>query len=449
MERKDELINIFSRSIREILNRVTIDFDEVQEIRLRVGAPLLMVYRNEEYYVTPRGSLNKEGKDAYIVSKNELKETMEYMSNYSLYAFEQGFITIQGGHRIGIAGKTILDESGIKTMKYISFINVRLSHQVRGCASEVLPYLYEEGREIYHTLIISPPRCGKTTLLRDLIRQVSNGSEEHAGLTVGVVDERSEIGACYQGIPQNELGIRTDILDCCPKARGMMMLIRTMSPRVIAVDEIGSREDLEAMTPGEHSSTRRRYIRWEYGGTGRSAWLMDNTWLRIIGALLVIISCSGLGFFMAAQWNEHLRTVEKLRKMIFLLKGEIVYANSPLTEAFERTGRKAGGEIGVLFENVSERLSGQQGETFYTIWQEEIDKLPKEVCLSKEDKQNLKGLGEHLGYLDMDMQERNILLYLEQLDLTIGYLRKHKQEKSRLYTSLGIMGGLFLTIVMY
>ena len=100
---------------------------------------------------------------------------------------------------------------------------------------------------IFHTLIISPPRCGKTTLLRDIIRQVSNGSAEHAGLTIGVIDERSEIGACYQGIPQNELGIRTDILDCCPKAQGMMMLIRTMSPQVIAVDEIGSREDLEAI----------------------------------------------------------------------------------------------------------------------------------------------------------------------------------------------------------
>ena len=184
------------------------------------------------------------------MSRNELKETMEYMSNYSLYAFEeemkQGFLTIQGGHRIGVAGKTILDESGIKTMKFISFINVRLSHQVKGCASPVLPYLYDS-EEILHTLIISPPRCGKTTLLRDLIRQISNGTEAHPGMTVGVVDERSEIGACYQGIPQNELGIRTDILDCCPKARGMMMLIRTMSPRVIAVDEIGSREDLEAV----------------------------------------------------------------------------------------------------------------------------------------------------------------------------------------------------------
>lgn len=251
VEKKDELIHIFSKNIREILSRVSVDFDEVQEIRLRAAGPLLLVYRNEEYYVSQSGALSKERNDAYTAAKNELKETMEYMSNHSLYAFEeemkQGFITIQGGHRIGIAGKTILDESGIKTMKYISFINVRLSHQVKGCALPVLPYLYEAGKEICHTLIISPPRCGKTTLLRDLIRQVSDGSKDYPGLTVGVVDERSEIGACYQGVPQNEMGIRTDILDCCPKAKGMMMLIRTMSPRVIAVDEIGSREDLEAM----------------------------------------------------------------------------------------------------------------------------------------------------------------------------------------------------------
>lgn len=117
---------------------------------------------------------------------------------------------------------------------------------MKGCAESVLPYLYDRDM-IFHTLIISPPRCGKTTLLRDIIRQVSNGSADHAGLTIGVIDERSEIGACYQGIPQNELGIRTDILDCCPKAQGMMMLIRTMSPQVIAVDEIGNREDLEAI----------------------------------------------------------------------------------------------------------------------------------------------------------------------------------------------------------
>lgn len=251
MERKDELINLFSRNIREILNQVALNFDEVQEIRLRVAAPLMLVYKNEEYYLTGSGDISKKLEDAYIVSKNELKETMEYMSNYSLYAFEeelkQGFLTVQGGHRIGIAGKTILDESGIKTMKYISFINIRLSHQVKGCASPILPFIYKNHSEVCHTLIISPPRCGKTTLLRDLIRQISDGSGDFEGMNVGVVDERSEIGACFQGAPQNDLGIRTDILDCCPKAKGMMMLIRTMSPRVIAVDEVGSREDLDAI----------------------------------------------------------------------------------------------------------------------------------------------------------------------------------------------------------
>lgn len=250
MERKEQVIKIFSKEIRTILSKVPADFDQVQEIRLRVNSPLLMVLNNREHYLTKEGTLSFRKEDAYVVSRDELKETMEYISRHSLYAFEeemkQGFLTIQGGHRIGIAGKTVLDESGIRTIKYISFLNVRLAHQVIGCGDKVMPYLYERD-DALHTLIISPPRCGKTTLLRDIIRQFSNGCPGHRGVTVGVVDERSEIGACYQGIPQNDLGIRTDVLDCCPKASGMMMMIRTMSPRIIAVDEIGSREDLEAM----------------------------------------------------------------------------------------------------------------------------------------------------------------------------------------------------------
>lgn len=250
VEKKDELIKIFSKEIRNILMNLAVDFSHVQEIRLRVYAPLLILYHNKEFYISKTGQLTGEDKEAYIVSREELRETMEYISNYSLYAFEeelkQGFITIQGGHRVGIAGKTVVDDTGIRTMKFISFLNIRLSHQIKGCADPVIPFVYQD-RDVFHTLIISPPRCGKTTLLRDMIRQISNGYADEPGITVGVVDERSEIGSCFQGIPQNELGIRTDILDCCPKAKGMLMLIRTMSPRVIAVDEIGSREDLEAI----------------------------------------------------------------------------------------------------------------------------------------------------------------------------------------------------------
>ena len=176
---------------------------------------------------------------------------------------------------------------------------------------------------------------------------------------------------------------------------------------------------------------------------------MVNTGIRLLGAVLVVVSCSGMGFFLAGQWGERLKTMEHLRKMIFLLKGEIVYARSALPESFERTGKKGGGEIGDLFVRVAGRMEGQRGEPFYDIWQEEIEKLPKAFCLSKEDRQSLKGLGEHLGYLDLEMQERTILLYLEQLDLTIGNLREHKQERSRLPPPPPPPPPLFITSMMY
>lgn len=251
MKKKEELLKIFSLKLRTLLGKVDFDYEKLQEIRLRAECPLLVIYNNKEYFINSSSQLVKDNTDLYYINKNEIRETMEYISNYSLYAFEeelrQGFITITGGHRVGIAGKAVLEDNKIKGIKHISFINIRLSHQIKGCADKVLPYIMKEDGDCYNTLIISPPRCGKTTLLRDIIRQLSEGTKKREGISIGVVDERSEIGACYMGIPQNDLGIRTDVLDCCPKAKGMLMLIRSMSPRIIAVDEIGSREDIEAI----------------------------------------------------------------------------------------------------------------------------------------------------------------------------------------------------------
>lgn len=249
---KDELLKVFSLRLRTILSKLEIDFTYLQEVRLRIHEPMIVVYENKEAFVTEDGRLTNEVEEGLVITKNELRETMEYVSNYSLYAFEeeikQGFITISGGHRVGIVGRAVMEQEKVKSIKHVSFINIRLSHQVRGCATRVMPYIIREGEDcIYHTLIISPPKCGKTTLLRDMIRQISNGNLRCKGQNVGVVDERSELAACYMGAPQNDLGIRTDVLDCCPKAYGMMMLIRSMSPNVIAVDEIGSRDDLEAI----------------------------------------------------------------------------------------------------------------------------------------------------------------------------------------------------------
>lgn len=248
--KQEEIAKLFPAHIRQALLAAHLDMEQLYEIRLRVNAPLILIYQGKEYFLTKDGEFSREESRGCFVKAEDLKETMEYVSSYSMYAFEeeirQGFITIQGGHRVGIAGKTVLEGDRIKSVKYISYMNLRLSHQIKGCASPILPYIIKNGR-ICHTLIISPPRCGKTTLLRDLIRQVSSGSSYMPGVSVGVVDERSEIGGSYQGIPQNDLGIRTDVLDCCPKAEGMMMLIRSMSPEVVAVDELGDYEDIHAI----------------------------------------------------------------------------------------------------------------------------------------------------------------------------------------------------------
>ena len=247
---KGQVIRLLAKRLRDILDKCPVDFKRLQEIRLRVGAPLLTIYDNEEYFITYHAHFSRSIAEGVIIREEDVRETMEYISSYSLYAFEdelrQGFITVQGGHRIGVAGKVIMEKKKIKTMKCISCLNIRLAHQVRGCADSVIPYIRDR-TGIHHTLLISPPCCGKTTLLRDLIRQCSDGDALNRGVTIGVVDERSEIGAAYLGIPQNDLGIRTDLLDCCPKAEGMLMLVRSMSPDVIAVDEIGSEEDIRAV----------------------------------------------------------------------------------------------------------------------------------------------------------------------------------------------------------
>lgn len=230
---------------------------EITEIRLRAGRPISAKRLTESYFLDGQGK-PVAARQAYHVSPEDLSCVMSRICQYSRYAFEsdikQGYITIPGGHRIGIAGKILPDG----TITDVSGMSVRIGKAIPGAANKALPYILRGQKDIYSTLIISPPGCGKTTILRDLTRHISNGTTNpyFTGLNVGVVDERSEIAASIRCKPGHDIGMRTDIYDGCPKEKGIIMMIRAMTPDVIVLDELGGETDVRAVQAAMHAGIR-------------------------------------------------------------------------------------------------------------------------------------------------------------------------------------------------
>ncbi len=247
--KNENILRYFKGSIYSAVSQIPeFLFENIQEIRLRVNKPLSVICGFKPNYLTPNGNFTCNVSGVVTVSAEELNQCFEAICQYSVHSFKReicdGFVIVKGGHRVGLCGTTVICNGIIENIKNISSINFRISHQVKGCAEKLYEQIFSNG--LSNVLIAGAPMSGKTTLLRDLTRLLGTSFK------TSVIDERGEIAAVWNGVCQNDIGINTDVFDGYPKAKGISIAIRVMSPQVIVCDEIGGEKDMTVIKQASH-----------------------------------------------------------------------------------------------------------------------------------------------------------------------------------------------------
>lgn len=250
----DNILKLLCNNTKNIvLSHMSFFRDNAYEIRLRINSPVEIKNINGNYFLDENKKSRNIQDDYYLIKKSDIDETIAKLTLNSIHAFEKemqsGYITIEGGHRVGLGGDCIYNKDEFIGFKNITSLNIRIAREFKGCSEKYLKYIISNHDRIYNTLIVGPPLSGKTTLIRDIACYLSNGIKElnFIGCDITIVDERGEISSVYNGTPQMHVGKRTDILAYCMKREGFAMSIRALSPRVIISDELGSKDDFEVI----------------------------------------------------------------------------------------------------------------------------------------------------------------------------------------------------------
>lgn len=251
----DTALSIISAEVKNYLINLPVSLkNETYEIRIRSGKPLVLCGKYGSLFLKKGGGTSRELSDACIISPETLSDIFNRLCCYSIHthlpSILNGYITMQGGHRAGVCGTAVTDCFGnVTSVKDISSVNIRISREILGSADEIFNRILLN--DVQSCIIAGGPSSGKTTILRDIVRQLSNSM-----VKVCVIDERQEIAAVNGNIPQKDVGMNTDVLSCYPKDKAILSAVKTMSPDLIAIDEIATEKEIQAIKLGVNSGVK-------------------------------------------------------------------------------------------------------------------------------------------------------------------------------------------------